>query len=76
MSFNITSFSIFAVFDNFFYFVIVIIQVFGASGVRKPPLGFGNKLLENFFGHGLIFNFLISQVIAFFMKLAMLLHNF
>ena len=47
---------------------IVIFQVFSASGVWKSPLGFDNNLRENFFGHALVFNFLISQIVAIFDK--------
>ena len=66
-----------ALFDNFCHFFpifgiysfIVIIQVFWALRVGKPPLAFNYKLLENFswpWINGLIFKFLLSQVKAFF----------
>ena len=36
-----------AIFFQFLLTFIVIIQLFSASGVRKPPLEFDNELLEN-----------------------------
>ena len=42
-------------FFSIFLTFIAIIQVFQPN--RKSPLGFDNKLLENVFGHGLVFNF-------------------
>ena len=37
------------------FFSIFFIQAFQA--IRNSPLGFDNKLLENVFGHELVFNF-------------------
>ena len=62
---------IFAIFK--FLTFLVIIYVFGASRVKKPPLAFDKKLLECFCWSWINFqlfnitnfsNFLISQVIA------------
>ena len=66
MSFKILTSRIFAFFGQNLIFLTfsVIIQVFWASMVRKPALGFDNKLPENFcfFGtDGLVFNCLISK---------------
>ena len=33
-----------------------------ASGVRKPPLGFDNKLLKKFIGHEIAFSFLYDKI--------------
>ena len=43
-AFFLTKFAIFVSFLTF----IVIVQIFLASGVREPPLGFDNKLLAIF----------------------------
>ena len=59
-------------------FIIVSCIVSSGSGIiiqpnRKPPLGFDNKLLKNFLGHELAFNFyhkfqqLFMQLAVFFM---------
>ena len=62
-------FNIFAKTCNFnFLTFFVIIQVFLASGVRTPPLRFDNKLLENFFGLGFVFNFLSQNLAIFLIK--------
>ena len=54
------------IFGIFFQFFDIYSHYSGFLTPRKPPLGFDNKPVEFFVGHGLIFNFLISRVLAIF----------
>ena len=47
-------------FSNFPTFIVTIQVSFPAPGGKKPHLVFANSLLRIFFGHGMVFNILIS----------------
>ena len=73
---NITNFRFFSANLQIFLTFIFINQIFPAPGFRKPPLGFDKNLLKNCMGHGIVFIFLISQILAIFQRNLLFLWSF
>ena len=65
VSFQHHNFKHFLTSSAFFKFLFFLIQVVPDPGARKHPKGFDNKLLTSFFGHGIVFHFLMSQNLLF-----------
>ena len=62
----LTSWILAFLYRSIFWHLFFLIQVFADPGNRKHPKGFDNNLLKNLIGCGIVFQLLISQILAIF----------